>query len=64
MIDAIAAKAFSLDGTDYAKGDTVKMPLQQFEDLEPTGLVQRPAVEKKSLAKTKATDPKSSKTAD
>ena len=42
MIDTIAKRAFNLNGTDYAKGDTVTMPLQQFNDLEPTELVERP----------------------
>lgn len=42
MIDAIAKRAFTLNGTDYAKGDMVPMPLQQFNDLEPIGLVGPP----------------------
>lgn len=57
MIDTIAKRAFNLNGTDYAKGATVPMPLQQFEDLEPTGLVER-APPEKAEPETKP-DPKS-----
>lgn len=59
MIDTIATRAFSLNGTEYAKGDTLKMPLQQFNDLEPTGLVERvPAEKPKAKSESKSTPKK------
>jgi hypothetical protein len=79
MIDTIATRRFTLGEREYQKGDTVQMPLQQFQALEPTGLVTRPAAEKSApkpkTAKTKGskpaaepiaadTEPKSSDTAD
>lgn len=54
MIDTIAKRAFNLNGTDYSKGDTVPMPLQQFEDLEPTGLVGRAAAVTKAKPKSRS----------
>lgn len=41
MIDAIATRRMTLNGKAYRKGAKVRMPLQQFNDLEPTGLVER-----------------------
>lgn len=41
MIDAIATRWTNFQGKLYAKGDPVKMPLQQFQDLEPTGIFER-----------------------
>lgn len=49
MIDTIATRRLTLNGKTYEKNDTVPMPLQQFEDLEPTGMVKR-------APKPKATD--------
>jgi len=45
MIDAIATRRTTLNGTTYAKGDKAAMPLQQFTDLEPTGRFERAPVE-------------------
>lgn len=52
MIDTIAKRTMRLDGKEYAKGDTVPMPLQQFEDLEPTGMVERAPAKKAEPTKT------------
>jgi hypothetical protein len=64
MIDTIATRRMTLNGTVYAKGDKVPMPLQQFTDLESTGLVERAPTDKKAAAKTKAAPSKSSDPAD
>ena len=59
MIDTIAKRKMSLNGEDYAKGDTVPMPLQQFEtDLGPNGLdwVERPADPPKETKSSKKGD--------
>lgn len=62
MIDTIAKRRMTLNGKAYQKGETVPMPLQQFNDLEPTGLVERaPAPKPASKAKS---EPKSSAAAD
>ena len=53
MIDAIAARRLTLDGREYQEGDTVPMPLQQFQDLEPTGLVTRAPIKKTSARRAK-----------
>jgi len=58
MIDTIAKRAFNLNGTDYAQGDKVPMPAQQFDDLEPAGLVERAPAEKKAPAKKTASTAK------
>lgn len=54
MIDTIAKRRMTLNGTKYAKGDKVQMPLQQFQDLEPTGLVERAPPAPKTPSKTDA----------
>ena len=41
MIDTIAKRRVTLNGKTYQKGDTVPMPLQQFNDLESTGRFER-----------------------
>lgn len=46
MIKTIAQRRFKLNGIEYAKDAEVPMPLQQFNDLEPTGLVERAPAEK------------------
>lgn len=46
MIDAIATRSTTLNGITYDKGAIVPMPLQQFEDLEPTGLFERAPAKK------------------
>lgn len=50
MIDTISLRArpFTLNGKTYAKGDTVPMPLAQFDELGPDGLgwVDRPPAPK------------------
>jgi len=48
MIQAIAVRRLSLNGESYSKGDHVPMTLQQFNDLEPTGLVKRGAARRRS----------------
>ncbi|MBB4858261.1 hypothetical protein HNO88_001580 [Novosphingobium chloroacetimidivorans] len=48
MIDTIAQRRTTLNGKPIAKGDKVPMPLQQFQDLEPTGLFERAPAEKKT----------------
>ena len=47
MIDTIAKRRMTLNGKSYPKGAKVPMPLQQFNDLEPTGMVERAPVEKR-----------------
>lgn len=42
MIDTTALRRITLNGKTYQKGDTVQMPLGQFNDLEAIGLVERP----------------------
>jgi len=54
MIEAIATRRISHDGKSYEKGDKVQMPLQQFNDLEPTGMVERAHVEKAEPKPAKA----------
>ena len=61
MIDTIAKRRMTLNGKTYAKGDTVPMPLAQFNDLEPTGLIERAPPPK---AAPKASETKSSNPAD
>ena len=63
MIDTIAKRRVNFNGTIYQKGATVPMPAQQFNDLQPTGLFAR-APKPKAAPKAKATEPKSSATAD
>jgi len=51
MIEVIAKRRVRFEGAQYAKGDRVPMPLQQFQDLEPTGLFERaPKVESETTA--------------
>jgi len=65
MIDAIATRRVNLNGKTYEEGDKARMPLQQFEDLEPTGMFERAPAEKKVSAKAaKPADAKSDKSAD
>ncbi|WP_257540655.1 hypothetical protein [Sphingobium sp. CFD-1] len=54
MIDTIAKRRMTLNGKTYQKGDKVQMPLQQFNDLEPTGMVERAPVEKAEPKPAKA----------
>ncbi len=54
MIDTIAKRRMKLNGKEYAKGDPVPMPLQQFSDLEPTGLVERAPTKKAETSKAAA----------
>lgn len=63
MIDTIATRKTTLNGKPYAKGDTVRMPAQQFEDLEPTKRFERPAATK-AVSTAKTTETKSSPAAD
>lgn len=51
MIDTIAKRRMTLNGKTYAKGEKVQMPLQQFEDLHPTGMVERAPATAKAAAK-------------
>ena len=60
MIDAIATRRTTLNGKTYAKGDAVRMPAAQFEDLKPTKRFERAPVAKKATASTGATETKSS----
>ena len=47
MIETIAKRRTNLNGVTHQKGDKVQMPLQQFNDLEPTGRFERaPALSK------------------
>ncbi|MGE8143046.1 hypothetical protein ACQKOE_13810 [Novosphingobium sp. NPDC080210] len=39
MIEAIAARRFTLDGAAYAQGDALALSDNQFADLEGAGLV-------------------------
>jgi hypothetical protein len=64
MIDVIATRRTTLNGKPYEKDEAGKMPLQQFQDLEPTGRFKRAPAEKKAAAKAAKTDPKSSASAD
>lgn len=77
MIDAVATRRFTLGDREYQKDDPVRIPLQQFNDLEPTGLVERMLSEKKAPVKparkkaakaevpvSQPEEPKSSDTAD
>lgn len=57
MIDTISTRRMTLNGKAYQKGAKVRMPLQQFNDLEPTGLVERAPDQPK-------TEPKAAKKAD
>jgi hypothetical protein len=57
MIDTIAKRRTHLNGTTYAKGDKVPMPLQQFNDLEPTGRFERAPAEKPTEPKSTAKKP-------
>ncbi len=54
MIDTIAKRRMKLNGKEYAKGDPVPMPLQQFNDLEPTGMVERAPTKKVETSKAAA----------
>lgn len=51
MIDTIAKRRVTLNGTTYQKGAKIPMPLQQFNDLEPTGMVERAPAAPKAAAK-------------
>ena len=53
MIDAIATRRMTLNDREYQEGETVPMPLQQFQDLEPTGLVTRAPIKKASARRAK-----------
>lgn len=60
MIETIATRRTSLNGKPIAKGEKVPMPLQQFQDLESTGLFERAPADKKSTktgGKTAASTP-------
>ena len=52
MIDTIAKRRVTLNGTTYQKGAKISMPLQQFNDLEPTGMVERAPAAPKAAAKS------------
>lgn len=54
MIDTIAKRRITLNGTTYQKGAKIPMPLQQFNDLEPTGMVERAPTVRKSASKPAA----------
>lgn len=54
MIETIAMRRMTLNGKTYAKGAKVPMPLQQFNDLEPTGMVERAPTAKAETKATKA----------
>ena len=55
MIDTIATRRITHEGVTYEKGAKVTMPLQQFKDLEPTGVVERaPAASAKVARKPRA----------
>lgn len=54
MIDTIAKRRVTLNGTTYQKGAKIQMPLQQFNDLEPTGLVERAPAASRAAARPKA----------
>lgn len=47
MIEVTAKRRTTLNGKTYEKNATVRMPLQQFNDLEPTGRFERAAGDKK-----------------
>lgn len=66
MIEAIATRRVRFADKLYAKGERVSMPLQQFNDFEPTGLFERPPAEKADgkAPATRPTKPKSSDPAD
>ncbi|MFC3793679.1 hypothetical protein ACFOPP_09355 [Sphingobium sp. GCM10012300] len=55
MIETIAKRRITLNGTTHQKGATIQMPLQQFNDLEPTGMVERAPA--KSSPKARARKP-------
>lgn len=48
MIDTIATRRITLNGKTYEKDAVVRMPLQQFQDLEPTGAFTRGSAKKKA----------------
>jgi hypothetical protein len=48
MIDTIATRRITLNGKTYEKDAVVRMPLQQFQDLEPTGAFARAPAKKKA----------------
>ena len=54
MIDTIAKRRVTLNGTTYQKGAKIQMPLQQFNDLEPTGMVERAPAAPKAAANPSA----------
>lgn len=56
MIDTIATRRITHEGVTYEKGDKVPMPLQQFNDLEPTGMVERAPAEKSEPRKAAKAD--------
>lgn len=58
MIDAIANRRTTLNGKTYNKGDPVRMPAQQFEELKPLKRFTRAPATKKTDA-TKPSDPAS-----
>lgn len=57
MIETIAKRRTTLNGKTYEKNATVRMPLQQFQDLEPTGRFERaPAAKAESNNKSTGSD--------
>lgn len=63
MIDTIAKRRVTFEGKQYAKGETVPMPLQQFNELEQTDMFERapqpkaepaPAPKRKPATRTKS----------
>lgn len=62
MIAAKTKRKMTLNGAEYAKGDPISVPKEQFADLGPDGIgwIERASAEKKAEPKT---EPKSSATA-
>ena len=57
MIDTIVKRRrMTLGNITYQRGDTVPMPLQQFNDLEPTGFVDRKPAPKAKVTPSKSDD--------
>lgn len=54
MIDTIATRRITLNGKTYEKDAVVRMPLQQFQDLEPTGAFTRGSGKKKTATSAAA----------
>jgi hypothetical protein len=59
MIAAKAKRKMSLSGDDYAKGDPLSVPKEQFADLGPDGIgwIERAPAEKKAAPKPAETKP-------